>query len=50
MDSPEGIRVKRSLPSRGRGGGGQYKIYNSLNFINFISLSRKVKPKMLTCV
>ncbi len=29
---------------------GQYKIYNSLIFINFISRSKKVKSKMLTCV
>jgi hypothetical protein len=27
------------------GGGGQYKMYNSLIFINFISRSEKVKPK-----
>jgi hypothetical protein len=32
------------------GVGGQYKMYNSLIFINFISRSKKVKPKMLTCV
>jgi hypothetical protein len=30
--------------------GGQYKMYNSLIFINFISRSKKVKTKMLTCV
>jgi hypothetical protein len=29
------------------GMGGQYKMYNSLIFINFISRSKKVKPKML---
>jgi hypothetical protein len=27
------------------GGGGQYKMYNSLIFINFVSRSKKVKPK-----
>jgi hypothetical protein len=32
------------------GVGGQYKMYNSLIFINFISRSKKVKPKMLSCV
>jgi hypothetical protein len=32
------------LPSRCRGGG-QYKMYNSLIFINFISRSKKVKLK-----
>ncbi len=31
------------------GVGGQYKMYNSLIFINFISRSKKVKPK-ITCV
>jgi hypothetical protein len=28
-----------------QGWGGQYKMYNSLIFINFISRSKKVKPK-----
>ncbi len=29
------------------GVGGQYKMYNSLIFINFINRSKKVKPKKL---
>jgi hypothetical protein len=32
------------------GVGGQYKMYKSLIFIILISRSKKVKPKMLTCV
>jgi hypothetical protein len=32
------------------GGGGQYKMYKRLIFIILISRSKKVKPKMLTCV
>ena len=40
-----------SLPSRCRGGGGgQYKMYNSLIFINFISRSKKVIPKSKNCI
>jgi hypothetical protein len=29
--------------------GGQYKMYNRLIFINFISRSKKVKPKSKRC-
>ncbi len=32
------------------GVGGQYKMYNSLIFINFISRSKKVKPKCKSCI
>jgi hypothetical protein len=32
------------------GVGGQYKMYNSLIFINFISRSKKVKPKSKSCI
>ncbi len=32
------------------GGGGQYKMYNSVIFINFISRSKKVKPKSKSCI
>ncbi len=42
-------RIKRSLQSH-VGGGGQYKMYKSIIFIILISRSKKVKPKMLTCV
>ena len=42
-------RIKRSLQSH-VGGGGQYKMYKNIIFINLISRSKKVKPKMLTCV
>ncbi len=38
-----------SLPSRCRGGG-QYKMYNSLIFINFICRSKNVKPKSKSCI
>jgi hypothetical protein len=39
-------RIKRSLQSH-VGGGGEYKMYKSIIFINLISRSKKVKPKML---
>jgi hypothetical protein len=39
-------RIKRSLQSH-VGGGRQYKMYKSIIFINLISRSKKVKPKML---
>jgi hypothetical protein len=32
------------------GVGGQYEMYKNLIFIILISRSKKVKPKMLTCV
>ncbi len=32
------------------GVGGQYKMYNSLIFINFISRSKKVEPKSKSCI
>ncbi len=32
------------------GGRGQYKVYKSIIFIEFICKSYKVKPKMLSCV
>jgi hypothetical protein len=32
------------------GVGGQYKMYNRLIFINFISRSKKVKPKSKSCI
>jgi hypothetical protein len=35
---------------QGWGGGEQYKMYNSLIFINFISRSKKVKPKSKSCI
>jgi hypothetical protein len=35
---------------QGWGGGRQYKMYNSLIFINFISRSKKVKPKSKSCI
>jgi hypothetical protein len=41
--------LKRSLQSH-VGSGGQYKMYKNLIFIILISRSKKVKPKMLTCV
>ncbi len=47
MKNGEGMKV--SLLSRCRGGG-QYKMYNSLIFINFISKSEKVKPKSKSCI
>jgi hypothetical protein len=30
--------------------GGQYKMYNRLIFINFISRSKRVKPKSKSCI
>jgi hypothetical protein len=42
-------RIKRSLQSHG-GGGGQYRMYKTIIFINLISRSKKMKPKMLSCV
>jgi hypothetical protein len=44
-----GQGLKSPLPSRCRGGGWQYKKYNSVIFINFISRSKKVKPKSKSC-
>ena len=45
-----GQGLKSPLPSRCRGGRGQYKMYNSVIFINFISRSKKVKPKSKSCI
>ena len=44
-----GQGLKSPLLSRCRGGGWQYKKYNSVIFINFISRSKKVKPKSKSC-
>ena len=42
-------RYKIVLAITLQGGGGQYKMYNSLIFINFISNSKKVNPKSKSC-
>jgi hypothetical protein len=43
-------RYKIVLAVTLQGWGGQYKMYNSLIFINFISRSKKVKPKSKSCI
>ena len=42
-------RIKIALAVTWQGGGGQYKMYKSIIFINFISRSKKVKPKSKSC-